>query len=73
MKQLNNFELTSLAGALTSVSASLTLERLGIIAGLVTALVTCVANVIYMTRKDRREQRESDARIAAGTEPGART
>jgi hypothetical protein len=63
MKNLNNFEVTSIAGAITSIGASLTLERVGVIAGIVTALMTCAANVIYMARKDRREERALDAAL----------
>lgn len=59
--KLNNFEATSLAGAITSIGASLTLERVGVIVGIVTALMTCAINAVYMIRKDRREQRASDA------------
>ena len=61
--KLNNFEATSLAGAVTSIGASLTLERVGVIVGIVTALVTCAINTVYMIRKDRREQRASDAQM----------
>jgi len=63
MKPMNNFEWTSIAGAVSSILASLTLERAGIIAGIVTALVTCAANVLYMLRKDRREERALDAQL----------
>ena len=64
--KLNNFEATSIAGAVTSIGASLTLERVGIIIGIVTALVTCFANLIYMKRKDQREQRAADAELGIG-------
>jgi len=57
MSKLNNFEVTSIAGAITSIGASLTLERVGVIVGILTALVTCAANVIYRARRDRREER----------------
>jgi len=63
MKPMNNFEWTSIAGAVSSILASFTLERAGIIAGIVTALVTCAANVLYMMRKDRREERALDAQL----------
>lgn len=57
MGKLTNFEWTSIAGAVASIGASLTLERVGIIAGIITALVTCAANVVYMARRDDREER----------------
>lgn len=63
MIKLNPFEWTSIAGAITSIGASLTLERVGVVAGIVTALVTCAANVAYMVRKDRREERALDAQL----------
>lgn len=65
MSKMNNFEWTSIAGAVTSIGAALTLERVGIIAGIVTALVTCAANVAYMVRKDRREERALDAQLGS--------
>jgi hypothetical protein len=64
MIKLNSVEFGSLAGAVTSIGASLTLERAGVIVGIVTALLTCVGNVAYMVQKNRREQRESDANLA---------
>jgi len=64
MIKLNNVEFGSLAGAVTSIGASLTLERAGVIVGIVTALLTCAVNVAYMVQKNRREQRESDANLA---------
>ena len=65
MSKLNNFEWASIAGALSSIGASLTLERVGVIAGIATALVTCAANVVYMARKDGREERALDAQLGA--------
>lgn len=63
MKQLSNTELASYAGGVTSIGASLTFTDIGVIVGIVTALLTFALNAIYMYRKDRREQRESDARL----------
>jgi hypothetical protein len=63
--KLNNFEWASVAGAMSSVCASLTLERVGVVAGILTALVTCAANVVYMARKDRREERAFEAQLGA--------
>lgn len=70
-------EATSYAGALGSIAASLTLTQWGIIAGIVTALLTCAFNFVYMRRRDAREQRQADlaereavARLAAlGVKP----
>jgi hypothetical protein len=47
-----------------SICSAITLNEVGVIAGIVTALLTCVANLIHLRRKDRREERECDARIA---------
>jgi hypothetical protein len=67
MKNMTNMEVTSYAGSLASIGASLSFTDIGVIAGIVTALVTCAANVIYMARRDRREQRESDVRLGLKT------
>jgi preprotein translocase subunit SecG len=61
--KLNNFEAGSIAGAVTSIGAGLTLERVGVVVGILTALLTFGLNAIYMYRKDRREQVESSARL----------
>lgn len=57
MSKLTAPELTSYAGGLVSIGASLTLTQWGVIAGIVTALLTFALNAVYMYRKDRREQR----------------
>jgi hypothetical protein len=62
-------EISSISGAITSMAAAITLERTGVIVGIVTALLTLALNIEYTRRKDRREQRESDARIAALEKP----
>lgn len=48
-----------LAGA--DLATSLTLSDLGILVGILTGLLGALVNLIYTWRKDRREQRESDA------------
>ncbi|HHG4356347.1 TPA: HP1 family phage holin [Pseudomonas aeruginosa] len=48
---------TSYAGAAAAAVSALTLTDIGIIVGIVTALLTFAANMIYLHRKDRREQR----------------
>ncbi len=48
-----------LAGA--DMAASLTLSDLGILVGILTGLLGALVNLVYTWRKDRREQRESDA------------
>jgi uncharacterized membrane protein (DUF485 family) len=64
MSKLSAPEVTSYAGAGASIGASLTLTEIGVTVGIVTALLTFVLNGVYMYRKDRREQRESDAHLA---------
>lgn len=64
MSRHSGSEVTSYAGGVVSIASSLTLTDIGVIVGIVTALLTFGVNLIYMHRKDRREQRESDARIA---------
>jgi hypothetical protein len=63
MSKLDKFDWASLAGAVSSIGASLTLERVGVVMGIATALVTCAANVIYTARRDRREERALDAQL----------
>lgn len=63
MRQINPVEATSYAGAITSIGASLTLTDIGIIVGIVTALLTFGLNALYMRRKDRREAEEHEARM----------
>lgn len=46
-----------------SIGASLTLTDIGVIIGIATALLTFAANLIYMYRKDKREQIESAAAL----------
>jgi hypothetical protein len=65
-------EISSIVGALASIGAAMTLERVGVAFGIVTGLTTCILNVFYMLRKDAREQRqaelairETEARLAA--------
>jgi uncharacterized membrane protein (DUF485 family) len=64
MSKLSAPELTSYAGGAASIGASLTLTEIGVMVGIVTALLTFLINGVYMYRKDRREQRESDAHLA---------
>lgn len=58
-------EVASYAGGITSIASALTLTDIGVILGIVTALLTFVLNAVYMYRKDRREAVESAATIAA--------
>lgn len=61
-------EVGSLSGSAVAIGSALTLTEIGMIIGILTALLTFLVNVVYMYRKDRREQRESDARIARLTQ-----
>lgn len=53
----------SYAGATVSVVSGLTLTDIGIIVGIVTALVTFAANMIYQYRRDKRESRLYEAEM----------
>lgn len=71
MSRFSAPEITSFAGGLSSIAASLTLTQIGAVVGISTALLTLAINVVYVYRKDRREeqreareQRESDAALA---------
>ncbi len=56
-------EVSSYAGSIVAVASSLTLTDIGVIVGILTAVATFVVNAVYMYRKDRREDRESRARL----------
>lgn len=64
MSKSNFSDMTSYPGALgaflASSIASLSLAEWSVLAGIVTALISCVANVAYMRRKDAREQRQAE-------------
>ncbi|MFC5459461.1 hypothetical protein [Massilia niabensis] len=64
MSKLTFPDMTSDASAIgsfiASFIASVTLAEWSVLAGIVTALVTCAANVAYMRRKDAREQRQAE-------------
>ena len=62
----------SYLGAAISVVSGLTLTEWGILIGIVTALVTFVANLLYQHRKDKREQRlyELEVKRLCGLTPG---
>lgn len=71
MSKLSGPEVGSYAGGAVSVAASLTLTEVGIIVGIVTALLTFALNAWYTRRKNEREQmlaelerREREARLA---------
>jgi hypothetical protein len=63
MKNVSAAEVISYAGGATSIGASLTMTELGVMVGIVTAILTFIVNLVFTYRKDRREQRESDARL----------
>ena len=60
MSKVSAPELGSYAGAATTIGASLTLTEVGVMVGIVTALLTFVLNFLYMRRKDMREQQLAD-------------
>lgn len=64
MKIASAPELTAHAGSVAAILSSLTLTDWGVIVGIITALVTCGANVAYTYLRNRREQRASEAAIA---------
>lgn len=59
----NGVKTASYAGGGVSVVSALTLTEIGIIVGIVTAILTLIVNAIYTYRKDRREKTESEARL----------
>ncbi|MAB96944.1 MAG: holin [Pseudomonadaceae bacterium] len=53
----------SYVGAAASVGSGLTLTEWGIVIGILTALLTFVANIVYQVRKDNREKRLNDLEV----------
>lgn len=64
MSRPTMFGLASYFAGLASIGASLTLADVGSAVGIATAVLTCLTNTVYTVRRDRREQKESDARVA---------
>lgn len=63
MTKISPPELGSYAGAVTAIGASLTLTEVGIIVGIVTALLTLLLNAWYTRQKNAREQRLAELDI----------
>lgn len=60
MSKISPPEVGSYAGGAVSVAASLTLTEVGIIVGIVTALLTFGLNAWYTAKKNAREQKLAD-------------
>lgn len=54
---------TSYGGAGASILAGVTLADWGILAGIVTAILTLLVNIYYQNRKDKRQQRLFDLQV----------
>ncbi|CAG9177894.1 phage holin family protein [Cupriavidus pampae] len=63
MRQVTPAEGASYAGSGISIASSLTLTDIGIIIGIVTALLTFGLNAYFLRRKDQREAEEHRARM----------
>jgi len=57
-------EVAGYLAGIASIGASLTLTDVGAAVGIAIAVLGFLANMIVTYRRDRREQRESDARMA---------
>lgn len=55
MRNVSAPELTSYAGSGVAITSSVTLTKIGIIVGIITALLTFLLNIYFMRRKDQRE------------------
>lgn len=65
MAKLTAPEVSSYAGGVASIGASLTLTEVGVVVGIVTALLTFAFNAVFMYRRDRREERALEAQLGA--------
>ena len=57
-------EVAAYLAGMASIGASLTLTDVGALVGIAIAVLGFLANMFFTYRRDRREQRESDARVA---------
>lgn len=64
MNRPSIFGVASYVAGMASIGASLTLADVGTAVGIATAVLTCLTNTLYTWRRDRREQRECEARLA---------
>jgi protein-L-isoaspartate O-methyltransferase len=64
MNRPSIFGVASYVAGMASIGASLTLADVGAAVGIATAVLTCLTNTLYTWRRDRREQRECEARLA---------
>ena len=64
MNRPSIFGVASYVAGMASIGASLTLADVGAGVGIATAVLTCLTNTLYTWRRDRREQRECEARLA---------
>lgn len=64
--KITPLDATSYAGGAVSIGSALTLSQWGVIAGIVTALLTLGLNIWYTRQKNAREQHLADqqARVA---------
>ena len=64
MSRLNIPDLRAYLAGASTIGASLTLTDIGAIVGIAIAVLGFLVNTIVTYRRDRREQRESDAKLA---------
>jgi len=64
MSRLNMPGVTAYFTGAASIGASLTLTDIGAVVGIAIAVLGFLVNTIVTYRRDRREQRESDAKLA---------
>lgn len=64
MSRLNIPDVRAYLAGTASIGASLTLTDIGTIVGIAIAVLGFLVNTIVTYRRDRREQRESDAKLA---------
>lgn len=79
MSKISAPEVGSYAGGATAIGASLTLTEIGVIVGILTALLTFLLNAWYTRQKNQREQaladlerREREVRLAQLEAQGVR-
>lgn len=73
MSRLSAPEIGSYAGGAVSIGASLTLTEIGVVVGIITAILTFAVNLVYTYRRDQREERALKAMQKlekAADEPG---
>lgn len=60
VSKMSSPEVSSYAGAVVAMASSVTLTQIGVVVGIITALLTFAMNAYYTYHKNKRESRLAD-------------